>query len=405
MLIPNDFFPPFSRDEYIGRRVRIQASMRERGLDALVIYGAHHWAGTDSGQVNAVYLANYAAVPHGYVVLPADGEPSLFITFANHLPNARDISAVDDVRIGGFDMIPAVAARLDELGFESGRIGVVGPLPSWWTNTLPVEHQSYLSEHLPGATFETVTDWFEGFRLIKSEEEIERMRRAGALTDAGHEAVLAATRPGVRHADLRAVIEGVAGRAGGRYPFAHVASMPMAGADRFYPDFYPTHRTVQAGDVVMTEIALGYGLYFGKLWGTYFVGGPTPEYRRLFDVAVDVHDRVIDELRPGMTGRDVDRWLEPFRSAGCRNATALIGGWSTYNHAPNVGLVDPPGPTSPPTTPDFRFEVGQCLTIIAFPVIRETQKGLWVGTTCVLTDNGLEKLHDFPVTQLRVVPV
>jgi Xaa-Pro aminopeptidase len=181
--------------------------------------------------------------------------------------------------------------------------------------------------------------------------------------------------------------------------------MPMAGADRFYPDFYPTHRTVQAGDVVMTEIALGYGLYFGKLWGTYFVGEPTPEYRRLFDVAVDVHDRVIDELRPGMTGRDVDRWLEAFRSAGCRNATALIGGWSTYNHAPNVGLVDPPGPTSPPTTPDFRFEVGQCLTIIAFPVIRDTQKGLWVGTTCVVTDDGLEKLHDFPVTQLRVVPV
>jgi len=131
----------------------------------------------------------------------------------------------------------------------------------------------------------------------------------------------------------------------------------------------------------------------------------TPEYRRLFDVAVDVHDRVIAELRPGMTGRDVDRWLEPFRSAGCRNATALIGGWSTYNHAPNVGLVDPPGPTSPPTTPDFRFEVGQCLTIIAFPVIRDTQKGLWVGTTCVVTDDGLEKLHDFPVTQLRVVPV
>ena len=162
------------------------------------------------------------------------------------------------------------------------------------------------------------------------------MRRAGALTDAGHEAVLAATRPGVRHADLRGVIEGVAGRAGGRYPFAHVASMSMAGADRFYPDFYPTHRTVQAGDVVMTEIALGYGLYFGKLWGTYLVGEPTPEYRRLFDLAVDVHDRVIDELRPGMTGRDVDRWLEPFRAAGCRNATSLIGGWSTYNHAPTL---------------------------------------------------------------------
>ena len=404
MLTPNDFFPPFSPAEYRHRWATIQMGMRDRGLDALVVYGAHHWAGTDSGQVNAVYVANYAAIPHGYVVVPRDGEPTLFLTFANHVPNARDIAATEDVRIGGFDMIPAVAARLGELGASSGRIGIVGPLPSWWTNTIPVEHHAQLAAALPDATFEPVTDWFEGFRLLKSEEEIARMRQAGALTDAGHDAVIAATRPGIRHADLRTVIEGVASRAGGRYPFAHVASMSMAAPDRFYPDFYPTHKTVEAGHVVMTEIALGYGLYFGKLWGTYFVGEPTSEYRRLFDLAVDVHDRVIDELRPGMTGRDVDRWLEPFRAAGCRNATALVGGWSTYNHAPSVGLVDPPSRSAPPSSPDFRFEPGQCLTIVAFPVIRDTNAGLWIGSTCVLTDAGLERLHAYPVTDLRILP-
>ena len=42
MLIPNDFFPPFSRDEYVGRRARIQASMRERGVDTKPYLPAIH---------------------------------------------------------------------------------------------------------------------------------------------------------------------------------------------------------------------------------------------------------------------------------------------------------------------------------------------------------------------------
>ena len=51
MLMPNDFFPPFSEQEYVNRRRTIQASMKEKGLDCLIVYGAYHWGGTDTGQV------------------------------------------------------------------------------------------------------------------------------------------------------------------------------------------------------------------------------------------------------------------------------------------------------------------------------------------------------------------
>jgi hypothetical protein len=53
---------------------------------------------------------------------------------------------------------------------------------------------------------------------------------------------------------------------------------------------------------------------------------------------------------------------------------------------------------------DFVFQPGHCLTVIAFPVIPGTKKGLWVGTTCVMTKDGLKKLHTYPVNTLRVVP-
>ena len=54
MPIDNDFFPSFSEQEFARRRRTIRASMREKGLDCLIIYGAYSYAGTDTGSVNVV---------------------------------------------------------------------------------------------------------------------------------------------------------------------------------------------------------------------------------------------------------------------------------------------------------------------------------------------------------------
>jgi Xaa-Pro aminopeptidase len=407
MLIPNDFFPPFSAQEYANRFRTIRASMKEKGLDALVVYGAYHWGGTDTGQVNALYLANYTAIPHSYVVLPLTEDPSLFVSFASHATNAKDCSSIADVRVGGFDLITAVGTRLKELKLEKGKIGIVGPLPSWWTITLPHEHHVHLHQTFPNATFETVTDWFEDFRLMKSDEELARLESAGALCDVAHEEVILASKPGVRHSDIRAIMDGVANRFGGRYPFSHIGSTPMANPDRCYPDFFPTHQTLKAGDVVMTEVALGYGLYFGKIWGTYFMGEPTPEYRKLFDDAVAVHDKAIAEIKPGMCGRDIAKFVEPFKEAGYYTALPLLSGWSTYNHRPHAGAVEDPNIPSRlgPRDLEWVYKPGQVVTIVAYPFIKGTKKGLWVGTTCYFTKDGLKKLHNYPVTKLRVLPV
>jgi len=181
----------------------------------------------------------------------------------------------------------------------------------------------------------------------------------------------------------------------------------MADPQRYYPDFFPTYRTVEVGDVVMTELTLGYGLYFGKLWGAYFVGEPTQEYLRLFELAASVHDRAIEELKPGMTGRDVNKWLEPFREAGCTQLLTLVGGWSTYNHAPSVGAYEgtPAAKRTKPSDLDFVFQPGHCIGINSFPISTDLKKGVWVGTACVMTKDGLKKLHAYPINRLRVVPI
>jgi len=72
----------------------------------------------------------------------------------------------------------------------------------------------------------------------------------------------------------------------------------MSNQDWPYPDFWPTDHTVEAGHMVMSEMPVGYGMYYTKLMGTYFLGDPTREYRDMFELAALVHERVIREFKP-----------------------------------------------------------------------------------------------------------
>lgn len=406
--IGNDYYPAFSKAEYQRRYKMIREAMKEKGLDCLLVYGAYNVGGTDPGQVNMVYLSSYAAALNGYVVFPLKEEPTLIICIALHLPNAKDISVIEDVRSSpGRDIEVGVVQRLKELGMEKANIGIVGPTGTWYSFTIPVEQYNYLKQQLPQAKFQTVTPWYEGLRLVKSEEEIRYMERACAMTDVAHEEAFLATRPGVRHSDLRAICESVATRLGGKFPFSHIGSTSMANPQRYYPDFWPTHRTIEAGDMVLTEISLSYGGYCGKIWGTYFIGEPTKEYRELFELAAAVHDNAVKGLKPGMTGKDVKKFAEPFKKAGYTTAVPLILGWSHQNHPPSAGALDgsPGAKMETQSDLDFVFKPGHFVNVISFPVTPDLKRGLWIGSTLVFTKDGLRQLQSYPVNKLRVVRV
>ncbi len=401
--VGNDFFPPFSDAEMARRHGVVRAAMHAKGLDALVVYGSLGW-GTSVGQVNLQYLTRYAGLRETFLILPATGEPTMLIALDLHLPNARELAYVKDVR--PIDGGRGLVARLRDLRLERGRIGVVGPGPSsgitaGWV-TLFVEHRDLLASGLPDATFEDVTPWFEEFRLVKSDEEAALLLRAGQLTDLAYEEVFQLTRPGVSHTDLRRAVATVAARHGATYPFAHLGSFSMADPEGYYPDFYPTDRRVTLGDVMLTELALGYGNYWGKIWGTYFVGRPTADYVRLFAVAAEVHDRIVSALRPGFRGRDAEPFLEPIAAAGLGQSHVLIGGWSALTHAPSMGAL-PGSPAAARVRPfdDFVLRPGHALTLCVWLHVPGTRKGLWVGSSGIVTREGYRSYHACPVNRLR----
>ena len=119
------YYPRFSEAKYARRNDLIRAEMEKREIDYLVIYG--NGSMRDHCQVNVRWVSNYSDfVYFSYVLFPREGDPTLLVTIPHHIPTARQISPIEDVRAGAADPGGAMAARVRELGTPARQVGIVG---------------------------------------------------------------------------------------------------------------------------------------------------------------------------------------------------------------------------------------------------------------------------------------
>ncbi len=392
-----DAYPQFSDAEYARRYRLVRDAMGARGLDCLLVYGDVGIQG--AWQANVHYLSNYADTHYyGYLVFPRDGDPTLFIAIYPHVPHARRIAVVADVRWGGWRVAETLAARIRDLGGERWRIGVVG-VSGFWNLGIPVEHHRVLTGALSQAELVPATDLLERIRMVKSAEEIAVLKQGAAFTDMAMEALAKAVRPGAVDYELVATLRHAYLSRGGSFAFELLGSTPMANPDMPYPWKYPLGRRVRSGDLVVTEISAAYNFYSGQIIRPIAVGTPLPIYERLFEVALETHDRVATALRPGNTDRDIVEAMAPIRNAGFEVHAPVIHGWAQQFGEPFAGLPEREGWPITPVT----FQAGMTVMIEPNPVSPDQKRGIFLGNLHVITEDGARNLQQYPTT-FTVVP-
>ena len=151
-------FPRFSAAEMAARHASVQALMDQAGLEALLIYGAGRFAS------EIYWLADWPGGREAYVLFQQGRDPALLVQLYNHVPMARVLSVVRDVRWAGANTGNGAAELLHERGLASKRVGLVGSIP----------HTQYqkLRDRFPQAQFVEMGGKFRMLRTIKSEAEI-----------------------------------------------------------------------------------------------------------------------------------------------------------------------------------------------------------------------------------------
>ncbi len=397
-----DHYRRFPETEYDRRWDAVYELMDREGYDAVVVHGNSHFQTTLTE-----YLTNYSPPFATYLVAFADPEvaPTMYVGVSNHLQYVREVSEIDDLRLMLHDPGRKLVSRLREGGAGEGTVGLAGFDPRYDLG-LPWKHYRQLEESLD-ADLVDATVPFTHLTAVKSDAELERVRRAAEVLDGGMAALADEAEPGMSEEELQSVVQSALSHDGGGLNNAFISTAPMEGAESGEPlpwKSTPSKRTLQDGDVITTEISANDGGYASQIHRPYAVGGPpTDAYRDIFEVAEETCSRMVEALQPGNTARDVYEAMAPVEESEFKIYDVMLHGYGNGYLHPFLGTKASnywPGDDDP-VSENWTFEPGMVMVVQPNVVTEDERHALQLGTTVIVGDDGPEDVHDFPVEFVR----
>ena len=284
----------FSPEEYVRRYDKIQSAMAENDLDALLIRGPE----------NITYFSGYET-PGYYkyhcVVVPKDGEPVFLVRDFEWVNTPEFAWSTQIGKVFDWDHPPSVTVNvLQQLGLGSGKRIGVEKHGFYYT----VDEHETLQRELPENTYCDATQILWDTRMIKSQEEIEVMRKSAQLVDLAMQAGWDATRPGASGDEINAVVNKTLLENGGEYmglpPFI------LAGDRSCLPHQTGGANKLADDDLMYFEISASKHRYTAALMRTIFVGKPKDEWVRAAEACIGAVEAALETIKPGATPHEAD---------------------------------------------------------------------------------------------------
>lgn len=155
-----------------------------------------------------------------------------------------------------------------------------------------------------------IDGWLEPLRMIKTEEELGKLRRNFALTDIGHAAARQAMVAGKREIDVwNALHSAIQQAAGCRVP---VGNDCVVGHRQANIGGWPLDYEIRAGDSLVVDISVVLNGYWSDSCGTYYAGDRSAQQEKMHRTALDALEFGISLVRPGAVAKEIDLKIRQF---------------------------------------------------------------------------------------------
>jgi Xaa-Pro aminopeptidase len=255
-----------------------------------------------------------------WLLVTASAPPTLFVDPV-HEPNAVETTPIDDIRIWGTDgasNIQLVCDALAESDASAGTIGLeLGMAAS--IRMTPGELEA-LRAGIPEATLVDCDQLLGHVRLVKSPLEIERVRKAVEIAEAGFRAAFRSAHAGMTERDLVNIIAATW--------LEHGAWTPYSGNNRGYLALQagrvlqmtpsPVDREIETGDLIQVDGGPAYRGYTACVYRNAIIGvAPSHSMQDFSEGARHVLAATLKAVVPGVTSAEL--------CAAAENATREIG--------------------------------------------------------------------------------
>ncbi len=228
-------------------------------------------------------------------------------------------------------------------------------------------------------------------RMIKTPDEIERLRKASQITERAVAAALAELQPGMTEMALGAAYNAHVCRMGAMPSFA----MFGAGTGAAQPHLTSSERRIEKGDLIRWDIGCTYGMYHSDTARAVVFGEPKAHQTKVWNLLAEGVEAAIALVRPGADPADLHRAaIDPLAGAGLENYQRFHCG-----HGIGISIYDPPIITQTDSSKSvFRVPVAEgglepgMVINIEVGYYQQGFQGFLCEDTMVVTESGCERL-------------
>ena len=379
----------FTREEYAARLAKTRRAMAEKGLDLIIV----------SDPSNMAWLTGYdgwSFYVHQAVLLGLEGEP-LWWGRAMDAQGARRTVFMSHDNIVGYDdtyvqnplkhPMEQMAQVIAERGWEKARIGV--EMDNYWFSAAASET---LRSRLKEARFSDATGLVNWQRMVKSNHEVEFIRRAAAIVDAMHAKVIELVEPGLPKNVLVAEIQKQAILGAGGHWGDYCAIVPMlpSGLDATAPHLTWDDRPFNNNEGTFFELGGCYRRYHAPLSRTVYLGKPPQKFLDAESAVSEATEAGLAKCKPGVTcGEVAEAFFGTLQKRGFHKDSRA--GYS-------IGLSYPPdwGERTLSIRRGDKTVLEPNMTLHFMPALWLDDGGLELSETILITDTGVECLCKTP---------
>ena len=143
-----------------------------------------------------------------------------------------------------------------------------------------------------------------GFRAVKEDWELARMKKAQEITDRAFTEMLGKIKPGLTEKQLQAeLVYSLLKNGADNLAFEPIV---VSGPNTSMPHGVPGERVVQEGDFITMDFGALYQGYCADMTRTVAVGYATEEMEKVYNTVLKAQEAAIAATKSGMAGKEID---------------------------------------------------------------------------------------------------
>ncbi len=161
-------------------------------------------------------------------------------------------------------------------------------------------------------------------RLIKSNEEIELMRKSCEIAANAHINVMKNAKLGMTEFDLESMYLNEFKKGGSRFPSYN--PIVAGGKNACVLHYIDNNKTIDDGDMVLVDAGCEYGLYASDITRTFPINGKySSEQREIYNIVLEAHNKACQAIKVGASCLEPQIESETVLSQGLKDIGLLHG--------------------------------------------------------------------------------